>query len=167
MAVVVDARPCNSKFQNRCYDRRCGGCSAALVSARYAYHCQSCGDFACKLCTNASRGSSVPMLAPRPQPACGGCQGVLVGIKIHRASVNRPCHSCSVAFEYLNRAYHCDSCTSITCKQCTWDRRRRRSGARHWSSPVRGLKGRHRLSCSCNPPPQAAVVVASGWHSGE
>ena len=127
------------KFSNGSRNRRCASCSAALKVARYAYHCQSCGCVACKQCTDASRGSSVPELV------CGGCPGVLVAININRASVNRPCHSCSAGFEYLTRAYHCDSCTRIICKQCTWglrpDDRRRRPGRRR-TSPVCGIGAR-------------------------
>ena len=88
------------KFRNKVIDRRCGSCSATLSEYdRYAYHCELCQRFACKQCTNASRGSSV---APKPLLACDGCQGVLVRMRITRAFVNRPCHNCSSTFEYLD-----------------------------------------------------------------
>ena len=131
------------KFRNKVLDRRGGSCSAPLSEYdRYAYQCELCERFACKQCTNASRGRSV---APKPLLACDGCQGVLVRMRITRAFVNRPCHNCSSTFEYLDWAYHCDSCTRIICKQCTWglrpDDRRRRPGRRR-TSPVCGIGAR-------------------------
>ena len=131
------------KFQNVNHKRHCDSCRAALRYGCQAYHCEVCGYFACKQCTDASRPSSVPA-APRPQLACGGCQGVFVDIRINRASVNRTCHSCNAPFECITeRAYHCDSCTRIMCMQCTADLRRRlgRSGASRCASPFRGLTG--------------------------
>jgi len=138
------------KFRNKVIDRRCGSCSATLSEYdRYAYHCELCQRFACKQCTNASRGSSV---APKPLLACDGCQGVLVRMRITRAFVNRPCHNCSSTFEYLDWAYHCDSCTRITCKLCTWDLRLRAAARSCRVSPVRGLTGIRGLTCSIHRP---------------
>ena len=140
------------KFKNFSRNRCCDSCSAKIKHGRNAYHCGTCWRFECKQCTNASRRSSVPTSPRRPQLACGGCQGVLVDIRINYASVNRLCHSCSAAFEYINKvAYYCDSCERIICRQCTrairlaaW----RRSGAKRCVSPVRGLTGIHGLRYS-------------------
>ena len=157
------------KFQNESRNRHCDSCSAHLVTRRIAYHCDLCGRFACTHCTDASRGGSVPTV-PRPQLACGGCQGVLVAILINRASVNRPCHSCSASLGYRCFAYHCDSCTRIMCRQCTKALRlaaRRRSGARRWISPVRSLKERQRLSCSIRRHKRPRLSPAAGTAESE
>ena len=140
------------KFKNFSRNRCCDSCSAKIKHGRNAYHCGTCWRFKCKQCTNASRRSSVPTSPRRPQLACGGCQGVLVDFRINYASVNRLCHSCSAAFECINKvAYYCDSCERIICRQCTrairlaaW----RRSGAKRCVSPVRGLTGIHGLRYS-------------------
>ena len=134
------------KLKNKVLDRRCDSCSAPLSEYNHiAYYCSLCERFACKQCTNVSRVSTVLAApSPRPQLPCDGCQGVLVPFEITRASVNRHCHSCGAAFEYRGElAYHCDSCTRIMCKLCTWDLRsgaRRRAGLRRWSSPVCGIR---------------------------
>ena len=147
------------KFINKHRFRRCDSCCDALQHRRNAYHCETCTRFTCTQCTNASRGSSVPVAPRWPQLACsghswrpqlagGGCRGVLVNIRINRASVNRPCHSCSASLGYRRFAYQCDSCTRITCKQCTRDLRsgaRRRSGPRRRSSPRGGITRKTRM----------------------